>query len=73
MSLDELMTLICDELGLDETALNEETPFENIVGDEFELQELTDAICQGLEIELQTVPELEWTVSDLAKAISEAY
>ncbi len=73
MSLEELMTLICDELGLDETAISEETPLENIVGDEFELQELTEAICQELEIKLQTVPELEWTVSDLANAISEAY
>ncbi|MCQ2477191.1 MAG: phosphopantetheine-binding protein [Clostridia bacterium] len=73
MSLEELMTLICDELGLDETAFNEETPFENIVGDEFELQELTETICQELGIDLQTAPQLEWTVSDLAEAISEAY
>lgn len=73
MNLEKLMALICDELGMDEADLDEDTLLEDIVGDEFELQELADAICQELEIELQTTPELEWSISDLASAISEAY
>ena len=73
MILEKLMALICDEFGLDKTDINEQTLLEEIVSDEFEMQELLTEIETEFSIEnFECEPADDWTVEDLANAISDA-
>ena len=73
MVLEKLIALICDEFGLDESEIDEDTLLEGIVSDEFEMQELVSAIESEFEIELGVEPGDEWSIGELAEAVSEAY
>ena len=72
MILERLIALICDEFGLSESDINEDTIIESIVNDEFEMQELMNAVNDEFEIEADFLPAEDWLISDLADAISEA-
>ena len=72
MILKKLMTLICDELGVDRGDINASTLLEELVADEFEMGELIQLIEAEFEVELQTEPDYEWSVEDLANAVSDA-
>jgi hypothetical protein len=72
MILERLIALICDEFGMSESDINEDTLIESIVNDEFEMQELMSAVSDEFEIETELVPAEDWRISDLADAISEA-
>jgi len=71
--LEKLLALICDEFGLDSSDVNEGTTLESIASDEFELQELIGSVESEFEIELDIEPADDWTIGDLAKAVSDAY
>ena len=73
MILEKLMALICDEFGLDESDVDEDTLLDEFVGDEFEMQELVDAIESEFEIKLGSTPADDWSIKELAEAISETY
>ena len=64
---------ICDEFGLDESDVDEDTLLDEFVGDEFEMQELVDAIENEFEVRLDTTPADDWSIKELAEAISETY
>lgn len=70
--MEKLLDLICDEFAIDKDDINEDTLLEEIVSDEFELQQLIESINEHFEIELDAVPDGEWSIADLAKAISNA-
>lgn len=73
MILTKLMALICEELGTDRSEIDEETLLGDLVSDEFELEELSEAVCEAFDVQLETAPEMEWSISDFATAVSEAY
>ena len=62
MILEKLMALICDEFGLDESDVDEDTLLDEFVGDEFEMQELVDAIENEFEVRLDTTPADDWSI-----------
>lgn len=69
--LEKLISLICEELGCDESNVSGETLLGELVGDEIEIKEL----CQALENEFDTEfgEEIsgDFSVSRLAELIEE--
>ncbi len=72
MILDKLIALICDVFALDESDVDENTTLELFANDEFEIQELVSAIEEEFEVTLTEKPADDWTVRDLADAITTA-
>lgn len=72
MNLERLIALICDEFSLDESEVNGNTLLEGIVSDEFEMQELVSSIESEFEVELEVMPGDDWSIEELADAITEA-
>lgn len=73
MILEKLLALICDEFGMESSDVDENTLLESIVSDEFELQELMSSIEAEFEITFDDTPADDWSIEDLAQAISSAY
>ena len=71
MILEKLMALICEELGMDSSDIDENSLLDDLFNDEFELQEFAEVVNQAFEIEV--MPETEWSISDYADAVSQAY
>lgn len=72
MVLKKLMTLICDELGVDRGDITASTLLEELVADEFEMGELIQLIESEFEVELENEPDYDWSIEDLANAVSDA-
>lgn len=72
MILKKLIALICDELGVDRGDVDTSTLLEELVADEFELTELVNLIETEFETELENKPDFDWTIEDLANAVSDA-
>ncbi len=72
MDFKELKTLICEEFGYDSEDIRPDTLLLEIVSDEYEIQELLSGIGEATGIRLDIEPGDDWTLSNLADAISEA-
>ncbi|MCR5523733.1 MAG: hypothetical protein K6F64_08900 [Clostridia bacterium] len=72
MILERLIDLICDEFGLSEGDIGEDTLLEEFVSDEFEMQEMIDAVESEFGISLHEMPADDWSIGDLAGAIAGA-
>ncbi len=66
MILEKLIELICDELGID--GVDETTALSSLVEDEFELNELIQAVESGFEVEIGDTDDI--TVGELADMIA---
>ena len=67
MILEKLIELICDEIGID--GIDETTALSSLVEDEFELNELIQAVESGFEVELGDEAQ-DATVGELAEMIA---
>ena len=72
MDFKDLKALICEEFGYDSEDIRQDTLLLEIVSDEYEIQELISGIGEALGTELEIRPREDWTLSNLAEAISEA-
>ena len=72
MDFKELKALICEEFGYDSDEIRPETLLMEIVSDEYEVQELLAGIGEAIGAELEIEPGEDWTLGNLADAISEA-
>ena len=70
--MEKLLDLICDEFAIVKDDIDGDTLLEEIVTDEFEMQQFIESINENFEIELDVMPESDWSIADLAKAINEA-
>ncbi len=71
MTLEKLISLICEELGLDEDSIDEETAFGELVSDELELEELAGAIENEFEVDLGGAVNGDITAGELAEIIED--
>ena len=71
MDFKELKALICEEFGYDSDDIRPDTLLMEIVSDEYETQELLGLISEALGTELEIEPGEDWTLGNLAEAISE--
>ncbi len=72
MDFKDLKALICEEFGYDSEDIRPETLLLELVSDEYEIQELLSGIGEALGTELEIEPGEDWTLGNLAEAISEA-
>ncbi|MCQ2480911.1 MAG: hypothetical protein MJ121_02205 [Clostridia bacterium] len=73
MTLEKLIALISDAFGMDANDISGSTTLDSIVSDEFEMQELISSIEEEFEVELSDTPSDDWTVDELAEAVSASY
>lgn len=69
--LEKLISLICEELGCDESNVGGETLLGELVGDEIELQELVEALENEFDTEFGDEINGESTVVSIAEMIEE--
>ena len=67
--LEKVISLICEELGYDEDAINEDTVLGELVGDETEIEELAQFLEGEFDVEFGGELSLDMTVSDVAEMI----
>ncbi len=72
MNTESLLELICDEFGLVKEEVSEDTLLEEIVSDEFEMNQLIETINDTFDTVINAEPDGEWTIADLANAANEA-
>lgn len=72
MNTESLLELICDEFGLVKDEISEDTLLEEIVSDEFEMNQLIETINDTFDTVIDAEPDGEWTIADLANAANEA-
>ena len=72
MNLDKIFDVICEALGYDTDDISRDTLLEELISDEYEMQELIENISSELDSEINVEPAEGWTLADLAKAISES-
>ena len=72
MNLDKIFDVICEALGYDRDAISKDTLLEELISDEYEMQELIENISSELDSEISVEPAEGWTLRDLARAISES-
>lgn len=72
MNTESLLELICDEFGLVKDEVSEDTLLEEIVSDEFEMNQLIETINDTFDTVINAEPDGEWTIADLANAANEA-
>lgn len=71
LMLERLISLICEELGCDESNVSGDTLLGELVGDEIELQELVEALENEFETEFGGEINGETTVASIAEMIEE--
>ncbi len=71
MDLAKIMDIICEALGYDGDDLSRNTLLEEIISDEYEMKELMENLSTELDTEISVEPGEDWTLGDLAQAISE--
>ena len=64
--------MICEALGYDSDDISKDTLLEELISDEYEMQELIENISSELDSDISVEPAEGWTLRDLAKAISES-
>lgn len=69
LMLEKLISLICEELGCDESNVSGETLLSELVGDDIEIQELVQALENEFETEFSEEISGEISVSQLAEMI----
>ncbi len=69
--LERLISLICEELGCDETNVDGETLLGELVGDEIEIRELVQAVENEFDTELGEEINGDFSVAALAGMIEE--
>lgn len=69
--LERLISLICEELGCDESNVSSETLLSELVGDEIELQELVEALENEFDTEFGVEISGDISVNQLAGMIEE--
>ncbi len=69
--LEKLISLICEELGCDESNVSGETLLGELVGDEIEIQELVQALENEFDTEFGEEISGDISVSRLAEMIEE--
>ena len=69
--LERLISLICEELGCDESNVSGDTLLGELVGDEIELQELVEALENEFETEFGDGINGDSTVGSIAGMIEE--
>ena len=69
--LERLISLICEELGCDETNVDGETLLGELVGDEIEIRELVQAIENEFDTEFGEEINGDFSVAALAGMIEE--
>ncbi len=72
MNLDKIFDVICEALGYDSDDISKDTLLEELISDEYEMQELIENISSELDSDISVEPAEGWTLRDLAKAISES-
>ena len=69
--LERLISLICEELGCDESNVSGDTLLGELVGDEIELQELVEALENEFDKEFGCGINGDSTVDSIAEMIEE--
>lgn len=69
--LERLISLICEELGCDETNVDGETLLGELVGDEIEIRELVQAVENEFDTEFGEEINGDFSVAALAGMIEE--
>ena len=72
MNLEKIFDVICEALGYDSDDISKDTLLEELISDEYEMQELIENISSELDSDISVEPAEGWTLRDLAKAISES-
>ncbi|MBR3621037.1 MAG: hypothetical protein IKN56_05965 [Clostridia bacterium] len=72
MNLEKIFDVICEALGYDSDDISKDTLLEELISDEYEMQELIENISSELDSEISVEPAEGWTLRDLARAISES-
>ena len=72
MNLDKIFDVICEALGYDSDDISKDTLLEELISDEYEMQELIENISSELDSDISVEPAEGWTLRDLAKAIYES-
>ncbi len=72
MLLEKLISVICDELGVDENDINEDTLLEELVGDELETEDLVITLEREFGVEFGSELSGDISIAELAEMIEEA-
>ena len=70
MIIKRLLELICDELGIEESDINQGTLLETIISDEYEMQQLMELLEEEFEVTVDFEPADDWSIEDLADRIA---
>ncbi len=71
MNLRKLIAIISNEIGIDSEDLRKDTLLEELVHDEYEMQELMNLIAEEFGVEFDFEPGDDWSLEQLAEAIEE--
>lgn len=69
--LEKLISMICEELGCDESSVSGETLLGELVSDDIEIDELVQALENEFDVEFSEEISGEVSVSQLAEMIEE--
>ncbi len=72
MLLEKLISVICDELGVDENDINEDTLLEELVGDELETEDLVITLEREFGVEFGSELSGDISIAELAEMIETA-
>ena len=70
MVISQLIALICDEFGIEESDISKNSLLETLVSDEYEMQQLMESIEEEFEVEIDFEPAEDWSIEDLANHIA---
>lgn len=71
MNLRKLIAIISNEIGIDSEDLRKDTLLEELVHDEYEMQELMGLVAEEFGVEFDFEPGDDWSLEQLAEAIEE--
>ncbi len=72
MNREIITELICEALGCNTDDVSKDTMLEELISDEYELNELLESVGSELKASIEIEPAEGWTLEDLVNAISEA-